>query len=351
MNIVIKILLAVLIFGILVFSHEFGHFLIAKANGIAVNEFWIGFGPKIFSFKKNETLYRINLLPLGGGCLFDNADPEHLEESTYRNAPVFSRMATVLAGPFFNFILAFILALFVVGQGGGYQTAVLLDVTEGSPAEAAGLRAGDDIRKFNGTRVHMFSEVTLLTMFSDGQESTIEFERDGQIYQVSLSPKYNEEYGRYMFGIVGGDVDPVITPLKSLRYAYYYVIYEVKSVVKSLEWLVLGKLSAQELSGPIGMATIVSDEYDYAKEAGGWTAVILTMVSLGSLLSANLGAMNLLPVPGLDGGKFLLLIVEAFRRKPLSTKTEGAINLLGVVLLLALMVFVMYNDIARLIMR
>lgn len=350
MNLLVKILLAILIFSILVFSHEFGHFLIAKANGIAVNEFWIGFGPKLIAFRRNETLYRINLLPLGGGCLFDNADPEHLEESTYRNAPVYARMSTVLAGPFFNFILAFILALFVVGSD-GYPTAKLLDITPGSPAEAAGLQAGDDIVKFNHTSIHMFSEVTLLTMFSDGREATIEFKRDGQRYAVKLSPEYNEEYGRYMFGIVGGDYDTDITPLKSIRYAYYYVIYEVKSVVKSLEWLIVGKLSAQELSGPIGMATIVSDEYDYAKEAGGVSAVILTMLSLGSLLSANLGAMNLLPVPGLDGGKLLLLIVEAFRRKPLSTKTEGAINLLGVVLLLALMAFVMYNDIARLVVR
>ena len=154
-----------------------------------------------------------------------------------------------------------------------------------------------------------------------------------------------------MFGIIGGDYDENITPLKSIRYAYYYVIYEVKSVVNSLKWLVIGKLSAKELSGPIGMATIVSDEYDYAKEAGGTLAVVLTMLSLGSLLSANLGAMNLLPVPGLDGGKLLLLIVEAVRSKPLSTKMEGAINLFGVVLLLALMAFVMYNDIARIIQR
>ncbi|MBP5385251.1 MAG: RIP metalloprotease RseP [Lachnospiraceae bacterium] len=350
MSFVVKIVLALLVFGVVVFSHEFGHFLIAKANGIAVNEFWIGFGPKIISFKKKETLYRINLLPLGGGCLFDNMDPEHLEESTYRNAPVFARMATVLAGPFFNFLLAFVLALFVVGSD-GYPTAKLLDITPGSPAEAAGLQAGDDIVSFNGSSVHMFSEVTLLTMFSDGNEATIEFIRNGEHHQVRLRPSYNEEYGRYMFGIVGGDYDMEITPLKSIKYAYYYVIYEVKSVVKSLEWLVIGKLSAKELSGPIGMATIVGEEYDYAKAAGGIPAVILTMLSLGSLLSANLGAMNLLPIPGLDGGKLLLLIVEAFRRKPLSAKTEGAINLLGVVLLIALMVFVMYNDISRLVMR
>ena len=350
MSFVIKLILAILIFGVFVISHEFGHFLIAKANGIAVNEFWIGFGPKIFSFRKNETLYRINLLPLGGGCLFDNADIEHLEESTYRNAPVYARMATVLAGPFFNFILAFVLALFVVGTD-GYPTAKLLGVTPGSPAEEAGLAAGDEIVRFNGSRIHMFSEVTMLTMFADGSESVIEFERDHERYQVKLKPAYNEEYGRYMFGIIGGDYDENITPLKSIRYAYYYVIYEVKSVVNSLKWLVIGKLSAKELSGPIGMATIVSDEYDYAKEAGGTLAVVLTMLSLGSLLSANLGAMNLLPVPGLDGGKLLLLIVEAVRRKPLSTKMEGAINLFGVVLLLGLMAFVMYNDIARIIQR
>lgn len=350
MSILIKLLLAILIFGILVISHEFGHLLIAKANGIKVNEFWVGFGPKIVSFQMQDTLYRINIFPLGGGCLFDNMDPDHLEESTFRNAPVFARIATVIAGPVFNFILAFILALFVVGAD-GYPTAKLIDITPGSPAEEAGLKAGDEIVKFNSSSIHMFSEVTLLTMFSDGREATIEFLRNGEKYKVKLSPKYNEEYGRYMFGIVGGDYDTKITPLKSIKYAYFYVIYEVRSVVKSLEWLVAGKLSAQELSGPIGVATIVSDEYDYAKEAGGTLAVVLTMLSLGSLLSANLGAMNLLPIPGLDGGKLLLLIVEAFRRKPLSPKTEGAINLLGVVMLIAIMAFAMYNDISRLIMR
>ncbi|MBQ7582938.1 MAG: site-2 protease family protein, partial [Lachnospiraceae bacterium] len=189
------------------------------------------------------------------------------------------------------------------------------------------------------------------TMFADGSEATIEYERNGERHQIRLQPAYNEEYGRYMFGIVGGDYDNEITPLKSIRYAYYYVIYEIKTVVNSLKWLIIGKLSANELSGPIGMATIVSDEYDYAQKTGGALQVILSMVSLASLLSANLGAMNLLPIPGLDGGKLLILIVEAIRRKPLSTKMEGAINLLGIVLLLGLMAFVMYNDVARLVMR
>lgn len=350
MSTVIKILLAIIMIGILIISHEFGHFLLAKANDIAVLEFWVGFGPKIFSVEKNGTLYRINLIPLGGGCLFDNMDPDNPSESTYRNAPVMSRIATVLAGPFFNFILAFILALFVVGYG-GYSTCKLIDITPGSPAEAAGLEAGDEIIKLNNKRVHMFSEITLLTMFSDGAETVIEYKRDGDLYSTRLTPEYNEEYGRYMFGIVGGDYDQEITPIKSIKNAYYYVLYEIKSVVKSLEWLLVGKISANELSGPIGVATIVSDEYDYAKEAGGSLAVVITMVSLASLLSANLGVMNLLPIPGLDGSKFLLLVVEGIRRKPLSSKAEGAINLLGIVFILMIMGFVMYNDIYRLIVR
>lgn len=350
MSMVIKILLAVVMLGIMIISHEFGHFLLAKANGIAVVEFWVGFGPKLLSFKKNGTLYRLNLIPVGGGCLFDNMDPDNAEESTYKNAPVMSRIATVIAGPLFNFLLAFILALFIAGYG-GYSTCKLVEVNPGSPAEAAGLMAGDDIKKLNGQKVHMFSDITLITMFSDGAESVIEFERDGHRYSAILTPEYNEEYGRYMFGIVGGDVDTVKTPIKSIKNAYYYVIYEVKSVVKSLEWLIVGKISTKELSGPIGMATIVSDEYDYAKEAGGTIAVVITMVSLCSLLSANLGVMNLLPIPGLDGSKLLLLIVEGIRRKPLSSKTEGAINLLGVVFILMLLGFVMYNDISRLVIR
>lgn len=350
MSLVIKILLALLMIGILVISHEFGHFLLAKANGIAVVEFWVGFGPKIFSFKKNGTLYRLNLIPVGGGCLFDNMDPDNLEESTYRNAPVMSRIATVLAGPFFNFILAFVLALFVAGYG-GYSTCKLVEVTPDTPAATAGLMAGDTITKINGTKVHMFSEISLITTFSDGRESVIEYERNGEKYTTIVKPEYKEEYGRYMFGIVGGHYDQEKTPIKSIKNAYYYVLYEIKAVVKSLEWMIAGKISAKELSGPIGMATIVSDEYDYAKEAGGAIAVVITMISLGSLLSANLGVMNLLPIPGLDGSKLLLLIVEGIRRKPLSSKAEGAINLLGLAFIVTLLAVVMYNDISRLIIR
>ena len=348
MNLIMKIVLALLMLGILIISHEFGHFLLAKANGIAVVEFWVGFGPKLLSFKKNGTLYRLNLIPIGGGCLFDNMDPDKLDESTFKNAPVMSRIATVIAGPFFNFILAFVLALFISGYG-GYSTCKLIEVTPNTPAYAAGLKAGDDIISLNGQKVHMFSDISLITMFSDGAESVIEYERDGQRYSTTLTPEYNKEYERYIFGIVGGYYDTQKTPIKSIKYAYYYVVYEIKSVVKSLEWLIVGKISTKELSGPIGMATIVSDEYDYAKEVGGMIAVIVSMVSLGSFLSANLGVMNLLPIPGLDGSKLLLLIFEGIRGKPLSAKAEGAINLLGVVFIFMLMGLVMFNDISRLI--
>lgn len=350
MSIVIKFLLAVIMLGILVISHEFGHFLLAKANGIEVVEFWVGFGPKIVSFEKNGTLYRLNMIPFGGGCLFDNMDPDKAGESSYRNAPVMSRIATVLAGPVFNFILAYVLALFIVGYG-GYSTCKLLEVTEGTPAYEAGLKAGDNIIKVSGQKVYMFSDISLITMFSDGSESEIVYERDGVTYSTTITPEFNEEYGRYMFGIVGGHYDQEITAIKSIKNAYHYVIYEIKSVVKSLEWLIVGKISTKELSGPIGVATIVSDEYDYAKENGGTIAVIVTMISLGSLLSANLGVMNLLPIPGLDGSKLLLLIVEGIRRKPISEKTEGAINMLGLVFILILMFLVMYNDVYRLIAR
>lgn len=342
----LKVILAVFIFCIIVVSHELGHFLIAKANGIAVTEFCIGFGPTIIGFSKNGTKYSIKAIPLGGACVFDDEDPENLAESSFLKANVWARIGTIAAGPIFNFILAFILALFVVGAT-GYPTTELKSVTAGGAAEALGLEEGDIILKMDDERVYLYPEVILNTQFSTGETVRFTYDRDGVKHIADITPKYSEEDGRYLYGFAFGAFTGSKTPVKTLEYSYYYVRYQIKMTLKSLQMLVTGRVAADQLSGPIGMTVVVGEVFDSAKQ-GGVSTITLSMLDMAILLSANLGVMNLLPIPALDGGRLVFLFVEAIRRKPISPEKEGMVHFVGIAFLMLLMVFVMYNDIARL---
>ncbi len=341
-----KILLALLIFCVIVISHELGHFLIAKANGIAVTEFCIGFGPTLFGFTRNGTKYSIKPIPLGGACIFDDEDPENLAESSFLKANVWARIATIAAGPIFNFILAFILALFVIGST-GYPTTELESVTEGGAAEAAGIQEGDVILKMDNERVYLYPEVILNTQFSTGETVSFTYERDGEKHVADITPKYSEADGRYLYGFAFGAYTGSRTPVKTLEYSYYYVRYQIKMTLKSLQMLVTGRVSADQLSGPVGMTVVVGEVFDSAKQ-GGVSTITLSMLDMAILLSANLGVMNLLPIPALDGGRLVFLFVEAIRRKPINPEKEGMVHFIGIAFLMLLMVFVLYNDIARL---
>ena len=353
-----SIIFAILIFCVIVVAHEFGHLLVAKANGINVKEFWVGFGPSLFSFtpkpKKKDgelspTKYCIKLIPLGGACVFeeDYAEEGYVPgEHSFVQASVKSRILTVLAGPCFNFILAFLLSVIVLGLS-GYTTTELESVNEGSPAEAAGLQAGDVIVKMDRERVHLYEEIILNTQFNNGTEVKITYERDGEEHEVYITPKYNEEAGRYLFGIIGGLQDENQTFFSTLRYSVYYVNFWIKNVFKSLAAMVTGKVGLNDMSGIVGVTAAVDDVYKEAKSYGA-LIVLINMLNIAVLLSANLGVVNLLPIPGLDGGKLLLYIVEVFRRKPIDQQLEGKLSLVGFALIMVLTVVIMYNDILKL---
>lgn len=370
----IQILLFLLIFGVVVVAHEFGHFLIAKINGIKVVEFTVGMGPKLLKKQGKETLYTIRLLPIGGACIFDQEDgleiavkkkneeledaqegeeakapglvEEDLHAHAFHKASVFARIATVFAGPFFNFLLAFIFSLIVVGMAGS-DSAVISEVREGYPAQEAGLMPGDKIISLNGERVHLYREVSLFsTMMSGGEKIKMVYERDGKRYSTVITPKYDEEDNRYYIGFVGGAYHKG-NALEIIRDSYYEVRYWIKMTFKSLVMLFTGKAGVTELSGPVGVAQVVGDVYDEASSFGILT-VIASMLNIAILLSANLGVVNLLPLPALDGGRLVFLIIEAIRRKPVPREKEAIVHFIGFVLLMILMVVVFYNDIARL---
>ena len=361
---ILTIIMFILIFGVIVISHEFGHFLLAKVNGIHVVEFAVGMGPKLLHFKKNGTEYALRLLPIGGACMFEGEDGKNEAEDmpakeekeefhtksyggSFQDAPVWSRISSVVAGPLFNFLLAFLLALVIVWFSGS-DKPVINGVMEEYPAAEAGIQVGDVITEMNGEKIYLAREIYINTYLNQDKDMQLTYLRDGKEYKVTVTPKFNEEEGRYLVGFRGyGEyVDCKNTGI--FKYSYYEIRYSFKSTIKSLGMLLTGKASKDDVSGPIGIAQVIG-EVSQAAAPYGPMVVILNMMNIALLLSVNLGVLNLLPLPALDGGRLVFLLIEAVRGKPVPPEKEGMVHFAGFVILMVLMVFVMYNDIMRLI--
>ncbi|MCR5256049.1 MAG: RIP metalloprotease RseP [Acetatifactor sp.] len=343
----VSLILFILIFGIVVISHEFGHFLIAKANGIHVVEFSVGMGPDIVSFKKGDTKYSIKWLPIGGACTFEGEDglneKEGDSEGSFLKANVWSRIATVFAGPIFNFILGFIIALIMVTMI-AMRDPVASEVLPDSAAAAAGLEDGDRILSIDGDKVHLYEEILLFTATNQGETVELTYERDGSRHETTITPLYNEEEGRYMLGIVNSDFVE-LKGLDFVKYAFYEVKYSMKSTYKSLGMLIKGRVSRRDVAGPVGIAVnVVGKTYEATKEYG-WKNVLVNMLNIMMLLSVNLGVLNLIPFPALDGGRLVFLFLEVLRGKPIPAEKEGMVHFVGFVFFMVLMVFIFFNDI------
>ncbi len=435
-----KIVIALLIFSFIIIFHELGHLLLAKKNGIKVVEFSVGLGPTIIGKEFGGTKYSLKLLPFGGACQMlgeDDLDDEtSTTEGTYYSKNVWQRMSVILAGPFFNFILAFLLALFVTGFA-GFDPAEITSVTPNSAASEAGLEKGDMIKEINGKNISIGREVDSYFFYNgitaDGVEIT--YERDGEKQETVVYPKmfkkyllgftYNNsdtsasiemiepDYPMDEAGIKEGDViveinghlissgkelnhyitmNPLteekvtivvdrnrqlitaeVSPkyasanyslgfdynlyrikanaFEVIKYSFVEVKYWIVTTIKNLGLLISGQLSKDDVGGAVAIVDMIGESYEETKAQGNALDVLLQMMYISILLSANLGVMNLLPIPALDGGKFLFLVVEAIAGRPLNRKVEGIVNLVGFALLMLLMVFVFFNDITRLIGR
>ncbi len=340
-----QILLFLLIFTTIILVHEGGHFVIGKKSGIGVREFSIGFGPTLWGFTRRGTKYSIKLFLFGGACIFEGLDGEESKSPTsFVNASVWARLVTVFAGPFMNFVLAFLLSLFVVGSI-GYDPPVVNEVIEGFPAEEAGLQSGDEIISINNKSITIYRDISLYMLLNESKEAFITYERDGNIYNTTVTPKYDKETGRYLFGIVGGKKEKAGV-LDTIRYSFTEVRYWIESTWKSLGLLFAGRVTKDDVAGPVGIAKAVGEVYEESKTDGIFY-VWINMMILTILLSANLGVMNLLPIPALDGGRLVFLLIEAITGKPVNRKVEAGIHFIGICVLLVLMMFVLFNDISR----
>ncbi len=446
-----NIIIAILIFSVLIVIHELGHFLLAKSNGIYVTEFSIGMGPRILSMVKTvkgyrlrafmtpgdfaaanreleATVYSIKLLPIGGSCMMLGEDENVEDERAFNKKGVWGRISVVLAGPIFNFVLALILALIIVGMR-GYDPAKVVNV--GTPAKEAGLQDGDVITQINGKHINLARELNLYLYINPLSEAGVNltYERDGKKHTATVNPEYVKNYmlGFYYddgnstaikdviddypmkaAGLQKGDIiteingtgvqkkDDIMNYFKQnpmtgevinitytrdgvsntasvtpkltgqgysmgfsidgsrvktngigvIKYSIAEVKYVIVMTVDSLGMLVTGKVKANELAGPVGIVDMIGSIYKDSAPSG-FVTVFLSLASFSIMLSANLGVMNLLPIPALDGGRLVFLIIEVFRGKPVDQNKEGIVHMIGFIALMILMVFVMFNDFSR----
>ena len=330
------IIYAIIIFCLLIFVHELGHFIVAKACGVKVNEFAIGMGPAIFKKQKGETLYAVRLFPIGGFCAMEGEDEDSEDDRAFNNKPAWQRALVLTAGSFMNLLTAVVLMIviaFVVGQA----TTTVNEVLDDSPAYRAGMMSGDRIVEVDGTAVDEWNDVITYIGESSRDTADIVVERDGVQKNLTAALEYDKESGRNKIGItpemkhsVAGSVGSGMKNTWNMTVMMYKVIKQ----------LFTGDVSVSELSGPVGIVYAVNQ----SAKAG-----VIYVVYLASLLSLNLAIMNMLPFPALDGGRLLFLLIRKITGKRITDAIEGKIHFIGIILLMVLMVYVTWNDIVKFI--
>ena len=340
------IIIAILLFSFIIIFHELGHFLLAKANGIRVDEFSLGLGPTLIGKQIGGTFFCIKLLPFGGACMMGEDDADDTSEGSFNSKSVWARISVIAAGPVFNLILAWIFCVILIGAT-GYQSTEITSVLDGYSAQEEGLQPGDVIKEINGRNVHLWDDVRLYTLTHPNDTPyEVVCERDGEEYTAMIEPRQLEGDVSPLLGVTSENFErPGV--FGSMQYGMYKLKYWINYTVDSLRMLVTGQVGIKDMSGPVGIVNVVDDVYQSAAPAG-VLAIILNLMNFGTFLSANLGVVNLLPIPALDGGRLVFLIIEAVRRKRVPPEKEGMVHFAGFALLMVLMVVVMYNDIMKL---
>lgn len=340
-------ILALIIFSAIVIFHELGHFLLAKWNGIEVIEFSLGMGPRLLSHVWGDTRYSLKLLPIGGSCQMVGEEEASDSAGAFGNKSVWARIAVVAAGPVFNFILAWVLALIIVGSVGYDNTMV--DIIPDSAAAEAGMEDGDQIISINGSRTWLYREVSLYSSLHQGQTATVVFERNGEKQTVVLTPKQSDT-GAYLYGFSRTVQREKGGALETVGYSCAEIRYWLKATVESLKMLIGGQVGLEEMSGPVGIVSTIGDTYKDSR-VDGWYYVTMNMIMIAILLSVNLGVMNLLPIPALDGGRLVFLILEAIRGKAIPQEKESMVHFTGFVLLMGLMAVILFSDLHKLFIK
>ncbi len=321
----------ILVFSMLVFFHELGHFSVAKWSGILVHEFSIGMGPKIISKTKGETTYSLRALPIGGYVKMEGENEESDNPRAFSQKSALTRFAVVIAGPLMNFILAIVLFL-IIFTTLGIPTTTIDKVRENSPAMEVGILSGDKIVEVDGQGVKSWDKlVQKINESSDSVEILVK--RDGEVKEFSIHTEKDEQSGRNVIGITPTfSKNPVMTLPKSV----YQVYFLTKSIFDFLGDKIMGTGEAEgEIVGPIGMVNIVGQ----AAKMG-----IFNLIMLAAYFSINLGIINLLPIPALDGGRLIFIIFEIIRGKAINQEKEAIAHTMGFVVLMLFMLFIFMKE-------
>lgn len=347
MSTVLSIIVALAFFCLIIVIHEFGHFIVAKACGIRVDEFAIGMGPAIFKKQGKETLFSIRLFPIGGFCSMGEDVDEDTPDS-FRKKPVLSRIATIAAGAVMNLILGFILSIIFILVSGRVVTSTIVWFSEDAVSSGYGLQYEDEILKINGVKIYSVKDITY--QLSNDEDGIVDFvvKRNGETVNVDgvqFATELDEETGKktliYDFKVASVDV----TAGNLLPYAFKNSVYYGRIVLMSLRDIIRGKYGINDLQGPVGIATVIGD----VAEDNGFD--ISFLLDIATLVTINIGIFNLLPIPALDGGRLVFLIIEAIRRKALKAETEGMIHFVGFAALMLLMIFVTFNDVKNIFVK
>ena len=340
------IIFAILFFSLIIFVHEFGHFITARLFKVKVHEFALGMGPKILSKVKGETRYSLRAIPIGGFCSMEGEDNDSDDEGSFSRKPWYAKLVVLAAGAAMNVVLGFVVCTLFVGissAGTGVSTVTVDKVMETADV-AEFLKPGDRIVEINGTRVNIRRDIDFAMQQGGGKESRITVVRDGQRVSGTFEPyvaQYEDGTPAYLVGF-----NPKIEKanvFNVVRESFFQTVWMGKLVFVSLGMLISGEASVGEVSGPVGVVGAMND----AAQMGGMLG-FLNLLYLAAFISVNIGIMNLLPIPALDGGRILFVVIEAIRRKPIPPEKEGVVHFIGLVLMMGVMVFATWNDIMKL---
>ncbi len=336
------ILFAILFFGIIIALHEFGHFSTAKLFKIKVNEFSIGMGPALLKKQKGETLYALRILPIGGFVSLEGEDEASDDPRAFGNQKAWKRLIVIAAGAILNIILGLLLIGIMLGISGKVPTTTVSDTTDNMYTAETGVLVGDKIISIDGTKVHSSRDLYYCLYRSDDDKFDIVVRRDGERIEFSqMEVIYDSQEGYCSFIVANESV----TALNIVPGAVRETLSMTKMIWLSLIDMVGGRYGMDELSGPVGTIGIVADTASTAAASADYASIIFIL----AFITVNVGVVNLLPLPALDGGRLLFIAIELIFRKPVPKKFEALVHAAGLILLLGLMALITFNDISNLI--
>jgi regulator of sigma E protease len=340
----LSIILTIIVLSVLILVHEWGHFMAARRVGIPVYEFSLGFGYRLLHYKKNGVVYSLRMFPIGGFVQMAGEQPDDMDNPEgYNNRTPLEKIRVAFAGPFMNFVLAvliFIYSYAFIGVPTSVKEVIIGGLIAGEPAAEAGLKQDDRILSVDGKEVKSWSEFTAIIQKSNNKPLELKIDRKGQIIYKTVTPRKSEQSSTPKIGAYNKVIYEKQGVLTSVKLGFVRTYDFTVLMVQSLGMLFSGAASASDLAGPVGITVMVGE----AAQGG-----MLYLLAFMAFLSINLGVLNLLPIPALDGSRIMFAVIEAVRRKPIAPEKEGFIHWIGFMFLMLLIVLVTYNDIVRLI--